>query len=136
MTIWLVRHGESTLNAAGIRHRREDVELTTLGLKQALEISLPPLIDPGIWTSPLRRAYATACVIAAGHDLRAPQVVDALIERDEGESCAEAAAPVARLAAGADKHRDLVIVTHAGIIKGLLGTTVTPPNGAVIRWEP
>ena len=131
--IWLVRHGQSELNAAGVRHRREDTPLTAVGLQQAnaVTIATAPI---RVLTSPLLRAYATACIIALNHGCEAPVVVDTLIERDWGQDCDIAAKPVADLLRALPADQDTVVVTHAGIIKGLLGTDVTPANGAVIPW--
>lgn len=131
--IWLVRHGQSELNAAGIRHRREDTPITALGLQQAnaVTIATAPI---HVLTSPLLRAYATACIIALRHRCAAPVVLDALTERDWGQDCDIAAKPAADLLQALPDDQDHVVVTHAGIIKGLLGTDVTPANGAVIPW--
>lgn len=131
--IWLVRHGQSELNAAGVRHRREDTPLTAVGLVQAGAVAIPER-DFQVLTSPLLRAYATACIIAVKHGCDAPTVVDALAERDWGQECDIAAKPVADILRDLPTDQDTVVVTHAGIIKGLLGTDVTPANGAVISW--
>ena len=132
--IWLVRHGQSELNAAGVRHRREESPLTALGLAQAHAVDIATLDTFRVLTSPLRRAYATACIIALNHGCDAPVVVDALAERDWGQECDIAAKPAADLLQSIPETQDTVVVTHTGIIKGLLGTTVSPPNGAVIPW--
>jgi broad specificity phosphatase PhoE len=132
--IWLVRHGQSELNAAGVRHRRENTPLTALGLAQAHAVDIATLDTFRVLTSPLLRAYATACIIALNHGSAAPVVVDVLAERDWGQDCDVAAKPAADLLRGIPEDQDTVIVTHAGIIKGLLGTDVTPANGAVISW--
>jgi broad specificity phosphatase PhoE len=132
--IWLVRHGQSELNAVGVRHRREETPLTALGLAQAHAVDIPTLNAFQVLTSPLLRAHATAGIIARKHKVAAPVVVDVLAERDWDQDCDVAAKPALDLlnAIPADQHT--VIVTHAGIIKGLLGTDVTPANGAVIPW--
>lgn len=135
MTIWLVRHGESAHNAAGLRYRREESPLTALGIKQAATVQIPARA-PILLTSPLKRAYGTACIIAATHGYQAPLILDWLIERDYGQTCEEAAAPAREQLARLGLHEDAVVVTHAGIIKGLLGIDVTPPNGAVHQWQP
>ena len=130
--IWLVRHGQSELNAAGVRHRREDTPLTAVGLQQAnaVTIATAPI---RVLTSPLLRAYATACIIALNHGCAAPAVVPELAERDWGQDCDIAAKAVADMLIQVE-NQDIVVVTHGGILKGLLGTDVTPPNGAVIPW--
>lgn len=130
--ILLIRHGQSVLNAAGIRHRRDDTPLTTLGLRQAATVRVTG--RPTIVTSPLLRAYATACVIAQNHALDAPTIVDELGERGWDQTCDEIAAIAATVLTKLDG--DIVAVTHAGVIKGLLGLDKTPPNGSVHEWQP
>ena len=130
--ILLVRHGESVLNAAGIRHRREDSPLTELGIWQANDVALGSH-PRTILTSPLLRAYGTACIIAAEYDMPAPIIIPELAERTWGQSCDEAAALARHALKG---YKDAVVVTHAGIIKGLTGLTETPANGSVTPWCP
>lgn len=132
VTVWLVRHAESVLNAAGVRHRREDAWLTTEGLRQAAEVKVTG--RPRIVCSPLLRAYGTACVIAATHGLDAPLVREELGERDWGQSCDDVAPTAAAYLRGMTG--DVLAVTHAGVIKGLLGLDKTPPNCSVHEWQP
>lgn len=64
--IFLVRHGQDTDNAAGILNGRRDTELTELGKDQAKTVA-KKLADNNIqiiYTSPLKRAYETARIIA------------------------------------------------------------------------
>jgi broad specificity phosphatase PhoE len=58
--ILLVRHGQTTSNAARLLVGRSDPPLTELGERQA--IALRPLLTNvrEVWSSPLRRATATA----------------------------------------------------------------------------
>ena len=131
--ILLVRHGESVLNAAKVRHRREDSPLTREGMAQAARIVVHGA--PLVLSSPLLRAYGTACIIAHTHRLPAPTIVPDLTERTWGQTCEDAA----RLAAHALNEwdgRDVLVVTPAGIIKGLPGLTDTPANGSVTPWQP
>lgn len=137
MTVWLVRHGESELNAAGVRHRREESPLTTLGIKQAFAVTISAT-NPIVFCSPLIRAYGTACVISATHGWDAPIIADELIERDYDELCETAAVKAATLLRAWSKTspgQDIIAVTHAGVIKGLLGIDKTPANGSVLRWK-
>lgn len=135
MTVYLVRHGESDWNAAGIRHRREDRPLTALGIEQARKAAT--LLPSGVMvlSSPLVRAYATACLIASELGSGAPQVALDLTEREWGVPCEAASRSAAHTLAAWDGV-DVVAVTHAGIIKGLTGSTVTPANGSVTVWRP
>jgi broad specificity phosphatase PhoE len=132
VTIWLVRHGQSTLNAHGIRYRREDVPLTTLGIEQAAAVKIQG--SPTVVTSSLLRAYGTACVIASRLGLAAPEVADELTERDWWQTCEEAAEIAGKYLDTLSG--DVIAVTHAGVIKGLLGLEETPPNGSVHEWRP
>lgn len=132
MTVWLVRHAESVLNAARARHRREDAWLTTEGLRQAAAIQV--VGRPKLVCSPLLRAYGTACVVAAAHGLDAPTPADELLEREWGQTCAEVAPAAAAYLRGIPG--DVLAVTHAGVIKGLMGLDITPPNCAVHEWRP
>lgn len=58
--IILIRHGQSTSNAARLLVGRSDPSLTELGERQA--VALRPLLKNvhEVWTSPLQRARATA----------------------------------------------------------------------------
>jgi probable phosphoglycerate mutase len=63
----LIRHGESTANAAGLLLGRTDVELTTEGSAQAAMVR-PMLLRPvtRLRSSPLRRARDTAALLGLG----------------------------------------------------------------------
>ena len=84
--IFLVRHGQDTDNAAGILNGRRDTELTELGREQARNVA-EKLRDNNveiIYTSPLKRAYETARIIAT--ELGIDEVIadEHLIEREFG----------------------------------------------------
>lgn len=67
MILYCVRHGESTYNAEGRVQGQSDVPLSELGRRQGQAVARA-LADVGleaIYTSPLRRAYDTAELIAA-----------------------------------------------------------------------
>jgi probable phosphoglycerate mutase len=81
MQQYLIRHGESVSNREGRVQGQEDVELSTLGVRQAEGVAdwirglaARETIDE-IWSSPLRRARETAARIAAVLDL--PLRIDA-----------------------------------------------------------
>ena len=85
LTVYLLRHGETTYNADGNRYcGRTDAELTEKGLSQARRVAEAlhgERID-AVYASPLKRAYLTA-EIATGN--RLPVVRDdRLIELDFG----------------------------------------------------
>src|ERR1700754_1011191 len=67
-TLWLVRHGESTWNIAGLAQGHNDeAELTERGLRQAAEAAGQFRDRPvrAIYASDLRRAQQTAAAFAA-----------------------------------------------------------------------
>src|SRR5580693_10335146 len=67
-TLWLVRHGESTWNTAGlVQGHNDEAELTERGLRQAAEAAAQFGYRPvrAIYASDLRRARQTAAAFAA-----------------------------------------------------------------------
>lgn len=109
MAIYLVRHGQTTFNAAGRHHGHADAPLTALGERQARGVAraLSGLADPAetlVVSSPLGRARRTAAIIAGALVLLRPVEEDAdLMEigmgSAEGMTQAEMAARWPRLAA-------------------------------------
>lgn len=89
MKLYLIRHGETDWNRQMRFQGREDVPLNAAGIAQA-KICGMALRDRGItsvYTSPLKRAYVTGCVIAEQIGLEPEKVhpMEELIERDLGE---------------------------------------------------
>ncbi len=86
MRLILVRHGETDTNKARLALGRADVELNEHGRWQAqrLALSLKDEAIGAIYSSPLKRALATAEPIASSHGLEV-QVDEGLIEMDIGE---------------------------------------------------
>ena len=84
-TLYLVRHGESEANAAGVFAGQTDSPLTPKGREQAKVVAraLRPVRFDRIVTSPLSRTKDTAAEIAAGRDIRV-EVFDDLKEIDVG----------------------------------------------------
>ena len=68
MKIYLVRHGETTLNARGCYYRRTDVCLSGRGRRQAEELRnfFGQIPLDAVVTSPLKRAAETAEIILSG----------------------------------------------------------------------
>jgi len=98
--IFLVRHGQDTDNAAEILNGRRDTELTELGREQARQVA-EKLKDNGvqvIYTSPLKRAYETAQIIAA--TLCVDEVIadSRLTERDFGVLTGKPVAEISKYA--------------------------------------
>src|SRR5579862_5811396 len=66
--VWLVRHGESTWNTAGLcQGHNDEAELTGRGLRQAADAAAQFGYRPvrAIYSSDLRRARQTAAAFAA-----------------------------------------------------------------------
>src|SRR5580693_2227520 len=66
--VWLVRHGESTWNSAGLcQGHNDEAELTERGLRQAADAAAEFGYRPvrAIYSSDLRRAQQTAAAFAA-----------------------------------------------------------------------
>lgn len=84
--LFLVRHGQDADNAAGVLNGRRDTELTELGQEQARQVA-EKLRDNDvqiIYTSPLKRAYETASIIAKKLGIDEVIADEHLIERDFG----------------------------------------------------
>lgn len=88
----LVRHGATAWNEAGRLQGRRDIPLTTVGVEQARRAgqALKGMASvygysrwSGLYTSPLRRAYATAMEVSRHLNLE-PCIVDDLVERAFG----------------------------------------------------
>jgi broad specificity phosphatase PhoE len=71
MLLYLIRHGESTHNAAGRIQGQSDAMLSDLGRRQGLAAAeaLRSLPLDAVYSSPLRRAKETAETVAAPHGL-------------------------------------------------------------------
>lgn len=83
--VYVVRHGRTPLNAAGVLRGRLDPPLDAVGQMEAA--SLAEFFEArqvrAVWTSPLRRALETAAPIAAR--ARVPVGIDdRLVDRDYG----------------------------------------------------
>jgi broad specificity phosphatase PhoE len=86
MRLILVRHGETDTNKARLALGRADVELNEHGRWQAQRLATSLKDEPiaAIYSSPLKRALATAEPIASSHGLKV-QVDEGLSEMDIGE---------------------------------------------------
>jgi len=67
----LIRHGETEMNVGNVFRGRLDIGLTDNGRAQANQLAeaLRPFPLAAVYSSPLRRALATARTVAAVHDL-------------------------------------------------------------------
>lgn len=84
--IYLVRHGEDQDNAKHILNGHRDTELTSIGEKQAEKTGeeLKKANIKVIYSSPLKRAYNTAKIIAEKIGIKDIVIDDRLKERDFG----------------------------------------------------
>lgn len=87
MILYLVRHGETESNRAGLALGRADVPLNDRGRWQAQRAGIALAREPlvAVYSSPLSRAFDTASEIAR-HQGLAVQVEEGLIEMDIGEA--------------------------------------------------
>lgn len=86
--ICIVRHGETDWNVQGKLQGHEDIQLNKLGKEQAIQLS--HYFEKETWdvivSSPLKRAYETAQIIASRILISEVHVVDELIERYYGSA--------------------------------------------------
>ena len=70
-TVLLVRHGQTSSNITGFYMGWSDEDLNEVGYTQARSLSsrLASLPIASVYTSPLRRAYTTAAILAEPHKL-------------------------------------------------------------------
>lgn len=101
--IYLVRHGQDQDNSKGILNGHRDSPLTDTGLRQvedlAQTIKILNLGIDKIYTSPLQRAYYTAERVAAVLNLKAPEKLDLIIERNFGIMTGKMVADIKKLCA-------------------------------------
>ncbi len=85
-TILLVRHGQTNSNVTSFYMGWSNEDLTEVGYTQAhrLSLRLARLPIASVYTSPLRRAYTTAAILAEPHK-HEPRVLDNLIEIKLGD---------------------------------------------------
>jgi broad specificity phosphatase PhoE len=120
--IYLVRHGQSEDNADGILGGRRDAGLTELGRRQAEHIAQELVgreIDV-IYSSPLKRAYETARIIAERLGIADIETDERLMERDFGILTGHPYADVEKLAHG------MVFVDKVGYFQEADGAETFP----------
>jgi broad specificity phosphatase PhoE len=88
LNIYLARHGQDEDNVNGILNGRRDKPLTQKGIEQAQDLAKKikeaKISFDKIYSSPLKRSYKTAEVIADTLNLEKPEILKDLIERDFG----------------------------------------------------
>lgn len=87
-TICIVRHGETNWNSSGRLQGTEDVELNDRGREQANETAC--YFEKEAWdivvSSPLKRAFETAEIIASRLSLPSVKIIDEIKERSYGSA--------------------------------------------------
>jgi probable phosphoglycerate mutase len=88
LKIYIARHGQNLDNKNGILNGHRDEPLTSLGEEQAAgvgkEIREKGLHFDAVYSSPLKRALATAQIISKVSNQPEPIILDELIERNFG----------------------------------------------------
>jgi uncharacterized phosphatase len=168
-SLYLVRHGETDWNAQRRIQGSTDIPLNATGRMQAETTGalLARRSWDGIYASPLSRAVETASIISAVVGLGKPQTIAAIVERNYGEAeglnweeierqfpgddpvpgretHAEVAARVVPALVSLAVSRpgeSLIVVTHGGVIRSLIGV-VAPgethgsiTNGSIHSFE-
>jgi broad specificity phosphatase PhoE len=85
-TAYLVRHGRTTLNAAGVLRGHVNIPLDAVGQVEAARLGelFAPVRLAAVISSPLRRALQTAAPLAAAVGV-VTQVDQAFVDRDYGQ---------------------------------------------------
>lgn len=149
MLLYLVRHGETDWNLARRIQGATDVPLNDTGRDQALATGrlLSRRRLDAVITSPLSRAFETGAIIAAELGLAVPSTDADLVERQYGEAegldyrevaerfpndapvpgresreaVVERALPALMAIAQAHEGESVVVVSHGGVIRSVLG---------------
>jgi uncharacterized phosphatase len=87
-TICIIRHGETDWNSLGKLQGREDIELNNIGREQAIQTARYFETEPWdvIVSSPLKRAYETAQIIASRLSINKIHIIDEITERCYGSA--------------------------------------------------
>jgi uncharacterized phosphatase len=168
-SLYLVRHGETNWNAERRIQGSTDIPLNDMGRAQARATGrlLARREWDAIFASPLSRAFETASIIATELGMAAPDTVDAIVERNYGEaeglnwqqidelfpgdmpvpgresheSVAARAVPALIDLARSHPAQALIVVSHGGVIRSVLGA-VDPEhshgpitNGSIHSFE-
>jgi len=103
LKIYLIRHGQDKDNEAGILNGHRDEPLTETGLAQVRELAAfikeQKIIFDQVYSSPLKRAYATALEVTRALNLPDPEVLPLLIERDFGVMTGKSKTDIEKLCA-------------------------------------
>ncbi|OGM11328.1 hypothetical protein A2Z22_05070 [Candidatus Woesebacteria bacterium RBG_16_34_12] len=121
LSIYLARHGQDEDNEKGILNGRRDYPLTQKGIEQAQDLA-KKIKNAGInfdkvYSSPLKRAYKTAEIVADTLGISKPEIFEDLIERDFGIMTGKS-------------HTDIEKICSPNILKTETVTYFLSPEGA------
>ena len=158
--LYLVRHGETDWNRERRIQGSTDIPLNETGRRQASVTGalLASREWDGVYASPLSRAFETAEIIARQLGLPSPQAVPQLAERNYGdaegltgdeidtrfagadipgretrEEVAARALPAIIALAESHPGESIVLVSHGGVIRTILGTVAPDAHPEPIR---
>jgi uncharacterized phosphatase len=168
-SLYLVRHGETDWNAQRRIQGSTDIPLNSTGRMQAETTGelLARREWDGIYASPLSRAMETARIISAAVGLEEPSPIEAIVERNYGEAeglnweeiehrfpgdtpvpgrethaeVAERVVPALVSLASSRPGESLIVVTHGGVIRSLIGAVAPEDtygsitNGSIHSFE-
>jgi probable phosphoglycerate mutase len=168
-SLYLVRHGETDWNAQRRIQGATDIPLNAVGRGQAQTTGrlLARRRWDGIFASPLQRAQETAEIIARELGMSGPATIDAIAERNYGEAegltwdeverafpndspvpgresredVADRALPALIALAAGHPGESLIVVSHGGVIRAVLGavdpggTHGSITNGSIHSFE-
>lgn len=89
LRIYLLRHGETTWNADNNRYcGRTDISLTEKGIRQAEAVKgqLKDITFLKVYSSPLQRAYNTACIASGMEVIKDDRLIEADFGNWEGKT--------------------------------------------------
>lgn len=159
MLLYLVRHGETDWNLQRKIQGSTDIPLNATGREQAATTGA--LLSSRAWdavlASPLSRAFETASIIADAVGLPAPTAVPDLVERNYGEAegltdaeiearfpgpvpgqetrqhVVERVLPALMEIAESHPDRAVIVVSHGGVIRGVLNAIDPEGRHGTIR---
>lgn len=138
--IMIVRHGETEWNVAEIFRGRIDIELNETGIKQAglLAEYLSKIEIDAIYSSPLKRAFKTAEIIAGYHKLDvdiAPGLIDFNFGKWQGLTHQEVKEKYKELYSAWTNHPDRVKMPAGESLDDVRKRAMAVVNDLITRYQ-